>query len=195
MRVIVKRWHAVAQWRWDTGNTEHDDDGEGDVCGICRVPYEGCCPSCKMPGDDCPLSAYPLTSRIYEALTFLSWPVWGQCTHVFHMHCLLKWIGTPASKQQCPMDRKPWGLYWQLSSACTFSISIIVTAERKVGTAPSWPELHHIARLYHHPCIDNNMITVFLCNHNNIIPMLCKFASANYVTNLNWLYVTDKAPL
>src|ERR1700733_9152046 len=57
MKVKINQWHAIAQWRWDTGNTEHDDgDGEGDVCGICRVPYEGCCPSCKIPGDDCPLS-------------------------------------------------------------------------------------------------------------------------------------------
>jgi hypothetical protein len=57
MKVRVKHWHAVAQWRWDTGTTDTDDgDNEGDVCGICRVPYEGCCPSCKIPGDDCPLS-------------------------------------------------------------------------------------------------------------------------------------------
>ncbi|KAK7675868.1 hypothetical protein QCA50_021200 [Cerrena zonata] len=97
MKVVVKNWHAIAQWKWDTGNNDADDgDVEGDVCGICRVPYEGCCPSCKVPGDDCPL-------------------IWGECSHVFHMHCLLKWIGTAASKQQCPMDRRPW-----------------VTAERKV---------------------------------------------------------------
>jgi anaphase-promoting complex subunit 11 len=59
MKVTVKHWHAVAQWRWDTGAAESDgNDAENeDVCGICRVPYEGCCPSCKMPGDDCPLSA------------------------------------------------------------------------------------------------------------------------------------------
>ena len=56
MKVKIKKWHAIAQWRWDTGNPDPDDDGEGDVCGICRVPFEGCCPSCKMPGDDCPLS-------------------------------------------------------------------------------------------------------------------------------------------
>ena len=59
MKVSIKRWHAIAQWRWDIGSAEADSedaDGEGDVCGICRVPYEGCCPSCKMPGDDCPLS-------------------------------------------------------------------------------------------------------------------------------------------
>ena len=62
MKVIVKHWHAVAQWRWDIGTAEQEDadnDNEGDVCGICRVPYEGCCPSCKVPGDDCPLSAFP----------------------------------------------------------------------------------------------------------------------------------------
>lgn len=59
MKVTIKNWHAIAQWRWDTGSSEPDDaDGEGDVCGICRVPYEGCCPACKMPGDDCPLSEF-----------------------------------------------------------------------------------------------------------------------------------------
>lgn len=42
-------------------------------------------------------------------LLFLSSPVWGQCTHVFHMHCLLKWIDTESSKGQCPMDRREWG--------------------------------------------------------------------------------------
>lgn len=59
MKVVVKNWHAIAQWKWDTGNNDADEgDVEGDVCGICRVPYEGCCPTCKMPGDDCPLSTY-----------------------------------------------------------------------------------------------------------------------------------------
>ncbi|KAJ7058301.1 anaphase-promoting complex subunit 11 [Mycena amicta] len=100
MQVTIKHWHAVAQWRWDTGADHNDSTSEleDDVCGICRVPYEGCCPSCKVPGDDCPL-------------------IWGECSHVFHMHCLLKWLGTPTSKQQCPMDRRAW-----------------VTAERKVNT-------------------------------------------------------------
>ncbi|EJT97651.1 RING/U-box [Dacryopinax primogenitus] len=101
MKVTVKQWHAVAYWRWDTGapgdqDANADEDAEEDVCGICRVSFEGCCPTCKMPGDDCPL-------------------IWGQCTHVFHMHCLLKWLNTASSKQQCPMDRRPW-----------------ITAERKV---------------------------------------------------------------
>lgn len=60
MKVVVKEWHAVAQWQWDTGKKEDEtaEDGEEDVCGICRNPFEGCCPACKVPGDDCPLSAY-----------------------------------------------------------------------------------------------------------------------------------------
>lgn len=101
MKVIVKQWHAIAQWQWDTGKTDENGEPEEDVCGICRVPFEGCCPTCKVPGDDCPL-------------------IWGECSHVFHMHCLLKWIATAASKQQCPMDRRLW-----------------VTAERKVAAGKS----------------------------------------------------------
>jgi hypothetical protein len=51
MRVIIKKWDAVAQWRWKVGNEEEDED----VCGICRLAYDACCPDCKIPGDDCPL--------------------------------------------------------------------------------------------------------------------------------------------
>jgi len=108
MKVTVKDWHAVAHWRWATGKdkdkeiaatttneptvdatTQDDDEDEEDLCGICRVPFEGCCPNCKVPGDDCPL-------------------IHGKCTHVFHMHCLLKWIESSTGKQLCPMDRRPW---------------------------------------------------------------------------------------
>ncbi|KAI0825263.1 anaphase-promoting complex subunit Apc11 [Trametes gibbosa] len=115
MKVHINSWHGIAQWRWDTGTNDPDDDGEGDVCGICRVPFEGCCPSCKMPGDDCPL-------------------IWGECTHVFHMHCLLQWIGTAASKQQCPMDRRPWGKQCISTIIDGVNQIVTVTAERKVDT-------------------------------------------------------------
>ena len=30
MKVTVKSWHAVAQWRWDTGTDAEEGDGEGD---------------------------------------------------------------------------------------------------------------------------------------------------------------------
>lgn len=112
MKVTVKRWQAIAQWRWDTGQSRDDQDGDEDVCGICRVAYEGCCPSCKMPGDDCPLSTCSLTRSFVPTHITAPKIVWGECTHVFHMHCIIKWLGTQASKQQCPMDRRPWGVFY-----------------------------------------------------------------------------------
>ncbi|CCG83745.1 protein of unknown function [Taphrina deformans PYCC 5710] len=81
LRLTRSDWHAVAIWKWDVA--------QDDVCGICRVAYDGTCSDCKVPGDDCPL-------------------IWGKCTHVFHMHCLFKWLNSEGSKQQCPMDRRPF---------------------------------------------------------------------------------------
>ena len=26
-------------------------------------------------------------------------------------HCIEKWLNTPDSKAQCPMDRQPWGIF------------------------------------------------------------------------------------
>jgi anaphase-promoting complex subunit 11 len=75
MKVTIKHWHAIANWRWDigaaggepAGGGGGDEDEEEDVCGICRVPYEACCPACKTPGDDCPLSAFnTLPLRVQE---------------------------------------------------------------------------------------------------------------------------------
>ncbi|KAM2605981.1 hypothetical protein TB2_034721 [Malus domestica] len=39
-------WHAVASWTWDA---------QDETCGICRMAFDGCCPDCKLPGDDFPL--------------------------------------------------------------------------------------------------------------------------------------------
>ena len=52
------------------------------------TPFESPCPSCKIPGDDCP-------------------PVEGSCDHYFHLHCIYKWLET---NQKCPLDRKPWSV-------------------------------------------------------------------------------------
>ncbi|WWC67223.1 uncharacterized protein I206_101130 [Kwoniella pini CBS 10737] len=129
MKITIKSYNSVAYWKWDITSDEphklhkhldledieqgyinpddpnyldqNDDDEDEEVCGICQNEFEGCCPECKVPGDDCPL-------------------IWGECTHVFHMHCLLKWIDTESSKQQCPMDRRPW-----------------VTADRKPDKLPT----------------------------------------------------------
>ena len=48
MKVTIKQWNSVANWKWNAPDDE--------VCGICRVQFEGTCPTCKHPGDGCPLS-------------------------------------------------------------------------------------------------------------------------------------------
>lgn len=40
----VYRWHGVAVWKWDVNE---------DVCGICRLAFDACCPDCTVPGDNC----------------------------------------------------------------------------------------------------------------------------------------------
>ena len=47
MKVAIKEWNAVATWHWNIP--------EDEVCGICRVQFDGTCPTCKFPGDDCAL--------------------------------------------------------------------------------------------------------------------------------------------
>ncbi|KAE8167538.1 anaphase-promoting complex subunit 11 RING-H2 finger-domain-containing protein [Aspergillus tamarii] len=60
MKVTIKEWNGVATWRWDMP--------EDDVCGICRVQFDGTCPTCKFPGDDCslPLSDDLDPTRIFK---------------------------------------------------------------------------------------------------------------------------------
>lgn len=56
------RWIGVATWRW----VANDDN-----CGICRMAFDGCCPDCKIPGDDCPLGNETSTSPLG-----ISWSFW-----------------------------------------------------------------------------------------------------------------------
>ena len=57
MKVTIKQWNAIATWRWDMPDDE--------VCGICRVQFDGTCPTCKFPGDDCSLCMSPPISKEY----------------------------------------------------------------------------------------------------------------------------------
>jgi anaphase-promoting complex subunit 11 len=83
--VRVKRWHGVATWTWGAGS------GEGDVCGICRCPYDGCPPDSRFPGDDAPA-------------------VWGACGHAFHLQCVQRWQEQQAAQGEprCPLCRRAW---------------------------------------------------------------------------------------
>ncbi len=99
------RWHAIAAWHWDV----HEDS-----CGICRMQFDTYCVDCKKPGDECPPSTFiSHLSRERFANAFLtrshfSPPVWGKCNHIFHLHCILKWIQQQGAEAHCPMCRQPW---------------------------------------------------------------------------------------
>lgn len=83
MFVEIVEWHAVLTWHWELGHESSDE-----LCGICRVSFDGTCPNCKYPGDECPI-------------------ILGEgCTHNFHMHCILKWLEQDSSKGLCPMCRQ-----------------------------------------------------------------------------------------
>ncbi|POW23555.1 hypothetical protein PSHT_00005 [Puccinia striiformis] len=76
MKLIIKSFNPVAHWKWNLTNLkpiypnqepeaapgltepeETDESNDKDLCGIFRVAFEGCCPDCKVPGEDCPLKS------------------------------------------------------------------------------------------------------------------------------------------
>ncbi|PVU92122.1 hypothetical protein BB561_004032 [Smittium simulii] len=83
MKITLKQYNGVATWRW---NTETED-----ICGICRLEFDACCPQCLFPGETCPI-------------------VEGTCGHIFHKHCIEKWSNSDKNNKSCPMDRLPWTL-------------------------------------------------------------------------------------
>ena len=79
MKVKLNKMNLVANWSWQLGDNDH--------CTICMSPFECACPQCKFPGDDCP-------------------PIEGKCGHIFHLHCIYKWL--ESGNDKCPLDRNPW---------------------------------------------------------------------------------------
>ena len=89
--IKILKYHAVARWTWGP-------ELDGDVCGICQMPYEGCPPGVRFPGDGAPV-------------------VWGKCAHAFHLQCISQWcvrsnrLKTPrrlTTKNSCPICRQEW---------------------------------------------------------------------------------------
>ena len=79
MKVKLNKMNLVANWSWQLGDNDH--------CTICMSPFECACPQYKFPGDDCP-------------------PIEGKCGHIFHLHCIYKWLESGTDK--CPLDREVW---------------------------------------------------------------------------------------
>merc|ERR1712168_1438988 len=82
-KVKIKEWRTVASWHWQTGDEAH--------CGICRNYFDAICAigDCNRSGDSCPIIA-------------------GECSHMFHYHCIQKWLTQPNSEDLCPLCRSKW---------------------------------------------------------------------------------------
>ncbi|OHW93426.1 anaphase-promoting complex subunit 11 [Colletotrichum incanum] len=126
MKVKITRWNTVATWRWDIP--------EDDVCGICQVHFDGTCPTCKYPGDDCSLLS-------------------GKCGHNFHMnlnskHCILEWIKQDSAKGQCPMCRQTSILSYSEKDATERDardpVNIITSSRRPRPNPPPFPACRHL---------------------------------------------------
>jgi len=102
MKVKIQKYYAVASWHWDLS----DDD----LCGICRVQFDGTCPKCKFPGDDCPV-------------------ITGECGHSFHVHCLDTWISQESSGGKCPMCRQVFKVKIAKSNNPATNTATITTTE------------------------------------------------------------------
>ncbi|XP_037089042.1 RING-box protein 2-like isoform X1 [Pollicipes pollicipes] len=78
----LKKWNAVAMWRWDV---------ECDTCAICRAQVMDACYRCQSEAsgskqDDCVV-------------------IWGECNHSFHNCCMSQWL---QKNNRCPLCQRDW---------------------------------------------------------------------------------------
>ena len=91
-KVKIKEWRTVASWHWETGDEAHwlvlnlivELSAKVIISGICRNYFDAICAigDCNRPGDSCPIIA-------------------GECSHMFHYHCIQKWLTQPNSEDLC----------------------------------------------------------------------------------------------
>lgn len=83
-RFQVRKWTAIALWSYDI---------TVDNCAICRNHIMDKCIECQ--------SVQEMNNIDHDNCTI----AWGKCSHVFHMHCISKWLNT---RQVCPLDNRNW---------------------------------------------------------------------------------------
>ncbi|CCW64992.1 unnamed protein product [Phytomonas sp. EM1] len=95
-RITPKEWFAVAKWSWDATS---------EVCGICKNALVDACVDCQTRGL---LTSPPPPSSTSSTLATTNCRVaWGGCRHVFHEHCLSRWL---VQRAVCPVCGQDWKL-------------------------------------------------------------------------------------
>eukprot|EP01091_Cochliopodium_minus_P016247 TRINITY_DN602_c1_g1_i1.p1 TRINITY_DN602_c1_g1~~TRINITY_DN602_c1_g1_i1.p1 ORF type:complete len:101 (-),score=18.67 TRINITY_DN602_c1_g1_i1:92-394(-) len=78
----IKKWNAVALWTFG--------DGQAVKCAICRSLLADICVPCQtednVDPNECTIA-------------------WGGCGHVFHFHCISKWL---QRQDNCPICNQNW---------------------------------------------------------------------------------------
>ncbi|CCW71697.1 unnamed protein product [Phytomonas sp. Hart1] len=109
-RITPKEWFAVARWSWDVPE---------ESCMICKCALVEACVECQARGMviSAPLSSHSNSHHDFDSyLRSSSSPLMegedcrialGCCNHVFHDHCLSRWL---VQNTVCPVCTKKWKL-------------------------------------------------------------------------------------
>lgn len=113
--ITAKQWTAVAAWSWSV---------QADSCAICKNALADVCVVCQTsaplpslessPQDGASFALrqpqQPHSSRAMYAFSSVDRCTlsWGCCSHVFHSHCISRWL---TERRVCPLCAKGWELY------------------------------------------------------------------------------------
>lgn len=80
--VQLKKWHGVALWMYDI---------PVENCAICHNNIMELCINCQAD-----------STGVENVKCEVEW---GRCNHVFHNHCIARWVRT---RPHCPLDQSLW---------------------------------------------------------------------------------------
>lgn len=73
----------------------------GSISGPAIYMYFYCIPPFLLHG-------HSLLLQVRKSSCWTSFSVWGECSHCFHIHCIVKWLNSQQVNQLCPMCRQDW---------------------------------------------------------------------------------------
>lgn len=95
-RIILEKYMPVFFLEYKLDNKK---------CVICMNELEKLCPSCEEKELQAAKASF---QNAYANIVESCQITWGECTHVFHDHCLQNWFDQSMFKNECPLDRQPF---------------------------------------------------------------------------------------